>query len=104
MPELGIDVESVRGRGHRIPGGLELLDEQRVLEQLQPEAARALSGIEILDSVDSTNRHLLERIAQQPSHGHVCSAEDRKSTRLNSSHVAISYAVSCSKKKTIHRP
>lgn len=75
MPELGIDVESVRGRGHRIPGGLELLDEQRVLEQLQPEAARALSGIEILDSVDSTNRHLLERIAQQPSHGHVCSAE-----------------------------
>src|SRR5690625_6046881 len=27
--------------------------------------------------------------------------EDRKSTRLNSSHVAISYAVSCLKKKTI---
>src|SRR5690625_4503859 len=26
-------------------------------------------------------------------------ARDRKSTRLNSSHVAISYAVSCSKKK-----
>src|SRR5690625_6163108 len=30
----------------------------------------------------------------------VCSA-DRKSTRLNSSHVAISYAVFCLKKKTI---
>src|SRR5690625_12639 len=28
---------------------------------------------------------------------------DRKSTRLNSSHVAISYAVFCLKKKTIHR-
>src|SRR5437870_8658763 len=28
--------------------------------------------------------------------------EDRKSTRLNSSHVAISYAVFCLKKKTIH--
>src|SRR5690625_6475435 len=27
---------------------------------------------------------------------------DRKSTRLNSSHVAISYAVFCLKKKTIH--
>src|SRR5690625_5759040 len=27
--------------------------------------------------------------------------EDRKSTRLNSSHVAISYAVFCLKKKTI---
>src|SRR5690625_5643906 len=31
--------------------------------------------------------------------------EDRKSTRLNSSHVAISYAVFCLKKKTqIHKP
>src|SRR5215208_1013515 len=30
-------------------------------------------------------------------------AEDRKSTRLNSSHVAISYAVFCLKKKNISR-
>src|SRR5690625_5577264 len=29
--------------------------------------------------------------------------EDRKSTRLNSSHVAISYAVFCLKKKNQHR-
>src|SRR5437870_10631120 len=29
---------------------------------------------------------------------------DRKSTRLNSSHVAISYAVSCLKKKKINCP
>src|SRR5436309_12716104 len=29
-----------------------------------------------------------------------CGAEDRKSTRLNSSHVKISYAVFCLKKKT----
>src|SRR5690625_1550542 len=31
-------------------------------------------------------------------------ARDRKSTRLNSSHVAISYAVFCLKKKTTARP
>src|SRR5699024_12764245 len=29
--------------------------------------------------------------------------EDRKSTRLNSSHVSISYAVFCLKKKPLHR-
>src|SRR5690625_6986816 len=29
--------------------------------------------------------------------------KDRKSTRLNSSHVAISYAVFCLRKKAIHR-
>src|SRR5437868_12388683 len=31
-------------------------------------------------------------------------AQDRKSTRLNSSHVSISYAVFCLKKKKTHRP
>src|SRR3712207_9009144 len=31
-------------------------------------------------------------------------ARDRKSTRLNSSHANISYAVFCLKKKQLHRP
>src|SRR3989442_10153023 len=34
---------------------------------------------------------------------HVVQIEDRKSTRLNSSHVRISYAVFCLKKKTPHQ-
>src|SRR5690554_7269308 len=34
---------------------------------------------------------------------HAAPARDRKSTRLNSSHVRISYAVFCLKKKTISR-
>src|SRR3989442_7461199 len=43
--------------------------------------------------------HRLDAIDQRPS-------EDRKSTRLNSSHVRISYAVFCLKKKKIiyHMP
>src|SRR3712207_8889801 len=32
---------------------------------------------------------------------HICPSEDRKSTRLNSSHANISYAVFCLKKKNI---
>src|SRR5437868_8743193 len=37
-------------------------------------------------------------------HGHVAAvASDRKSTRLNSSHVSISYAVFCLKKKNMVR-
>src|SRR5690606_41762820 len=38
----------------------------------------------------------LKRSRKKPPHG-----RDRKSTRLNSSHVKISYAVFCLKKKTI---
>src|SRR5207253_5883051 len=34
--------------------------------------------------------------------GEIAETEDRKSTRLNSSHVAISYAVFCLKKKNKH--
>src|SRR5439155_21349735 len=36
---------------------------------------------------------------EQPGFGEFAITEDRKSTRLNSSHVAISYAVFCLKKK-----
>src|SRR5256885_8442102 len=34
----------------------------------------------------------------------LAAAQDRKSTRLNSSHLVISYAVFCLKKKKLHRP
>src|SRR5690606_41853954 len=41
----------------------------------------------------------VERRAGLRHAGHPADAEDRKSTRLNSSHVKISYAVFCLKKK-----
>src|SRR5437660_10530282 len=43
---------------------------------------------------------LLREIQEGGGEAFVCEARDRKSTRLNSSHVAISYAVFCLKKKT----
>src|SRR5439155_22584054 len=39
------------------------------------------------------------RVRSSASASRSCTTSDRKSTRLNSSHVAISYAVSCLKKK-----
>src|SRR5689334_24481058 len=42
-------------------------------------------------------RHLFDLLDQGEPHHH---GEDRKSTRLNSSHSSISYAVFCLKKKT----
>src|SRR5439155_11893827 len=43
---------------------------------------------------------LCTRGRQQSAGSHGARPRDRKSTRLNSSHVAISYAVFCLKKKT----
>src|SRR5690606_40190493 len=52
-------------------------------------------GDRVPDSVAQRVRTLRERTAHGP---------DRKSTRLNSSHVKISYAVFCLKKKTTSMP
>src|SRR2546426_9031780 len=40
------------------------------------------------------------RVQLDPLHTNAVAATDRKSTRLNSSHLVISYAVFCLKKKT----
>src|SRR5690606_41179347 len=44
----------------------------------------------------------LQRVANFTARGALPNPEDRKSTRLNSSHVKISYAVFCLKKKKSH--
>src|SRR3712207_7795024 len=48
-------------------------------------------------AADVTPVHRRVRVPQQ--HGELVAAQDRKSTRLNSSHANISYAVFCLKKK-----
>src|SRR5438128_4619229 len=56
----------------------------------------------------ATNFNLLTRLASHypfalfVGDNHVATKRDRKSTRLNSSHGSISYAVFCLKKKTKH--
>src|SRR5690625_5431684 len=61
-------------------------------EQLDPKQVKRV----ILCSGKVYYHLLEERMAREID-------KDRKSTRLNSSHVAISYAVFCLKKKTITR-
>src|SRR5436305_5244234 len=68
---------------------------------------RSLIPIKALHFEDAVNVTLgLPIVRTAPDHGTAFDiagqdlAEDRKSTRLNSSHVRISYAVFCLKKKT----
>src|SRR5437870_7056249 len=51
--------------------------------------------------VDTVVEHVASKHLRRHETG---KKRDRKSTRLNSSHVAISYAVFCLKKKRKHRP
>src|SRR5690606_42040744 len=60
------------------------------------DAVLALGGVEGILGDESLGQQRLVIVAR-------ARGEDRKSTRLNSSHVKISYAVFCLKKKTPRR-
>src|SRR5256885_4121654 len=55
----------------------------------------------------SRNLEIIDRVLRRYSHedidGMLEDVQDRKSTRLNSSHLVISYAVFCLKKKSIQK-
>lgn len=54
LPEWGIQLDSCKHRGYRIPGGLSLLDKAVVEQHLNPVTA-ALAELRIFQQVDSTN-------------------------------------------------
>src|SRR5690349_23864443 len=57
------------------------------------------SGLDIVAVFASTEDEVKRFVARHPRPFTVVADPDRKSTRLNSSHVEISYAVFCLKKK-----
>lgn len=54
-----LPLESHRGRGYCIPGGLDLLDQNTILARLQPRSKTHLSALTVLMETDSTNAWLL---------------------------------------------
>src|SRR5690625_6384009 len=79
-----------------------IVDIEQTVQSIQRavEQAERMVGLEIHSVVVGING---EHVQLQPCHGVVAVQRDRKSTRLNSSHVAISYAVFCLKKKRNRR-
>src|SRR3712207_8771013 len=71
------------------------LVEQQQAQLAQRLARDALASAEPV--VERGDEH--EVLVEQGQFGHARHAQDRKSTRLNSSHANISYAVFCLKKK-----
>lgn len=71
VPELGVEIFSVRGRGYRLAEPIEFLDAAAI--------GRALAGsgvrVEIVDEVDSTSTRLLERAAAGAPSGTCLAAE-----------------------------
>jgi BirA family biotin operon repressor/biotin-[acetyl-CoA-carboxylase] ligase len=76
-----VAIESVKGKGYRVQGGIDLLDAARVKAGLDPRAAVLMGRLEILDTVDSTNAHVMRLAEQDGLIGLVCTAEQQSAGR-----------------------
>ena len=81
LSELGLEIESVKGRGYRIPGGIDLLQAEQVRAALVPVAAGLLSRLELTETVDSTNAEAMRQVELGATSGLVCSAEQQLAGR-----------------------
>src|SRR2546430_4391396 len=68
-------------------------------DQFQPAVEPCIRGNPKPTIVETCRLAFAPRLARRPQHRETQSDRDRKSTRLNSSHSQISYAVFCLKKK-----
>lgn len=81
LADLGLEIESSKGRGYRIPGGIDLLDERAVRAALAPEAAALLNRLELLETIDSTNAQALRQLELGIGAGYACTAEQQSAGR-----------------------
>lgn len=75
LAEWGIDCHSVSGKGYRLAQPIELLSEPDLTSAIGADVRARITGMEILPSIDSTNRYLMERLPNDLETGHVCLAE-----------------------------
>lgn len=78
---LGVEVEAVRARGYRLTVPLELLERERILAGIGADTRAALGPLDVLDEVDSTNRHLMALARAGAPCGTLCIAERQTAGR-----------------------
>ena len=81
LSTYNIQVESVTGKGYRIPHGMELLNRKQIENQVAPNARKDIDQLIILNSIDSTNDYLLSLIKSEPDKKIACFAEYQNKAR-----------------------
>jgi BirA family biotin operon repressor/biotin-[acetyl-CoA-carboxylase] ligase len=79
LESYGLQVESVRGRGYRVAGGIDLLDAQKILSHISAANRRRLQ-LDVMMSIGSTNEYLVSQ-QSQVNDFHVCIAEHQAQGR-----------------------
>lgn len=73
MAELGLRIDAVHGRGYRLQGSFEPLQEAAIRQMLSSGALSHLQKMQVLPVIDSTNRYLLDNTGNEGAHA--CFAE-----------------------------
>jgi len=81
VSSLGLLLESKKGRGYRILGGLDLLASNQILSHLSPSAKALLFDLEVLSTVSSTNTHARLYAEKSNASGRVIVAEGQTNGR-----------------------
>ncbi len=81
LQAMGIDVESVPRQGYRFPRAVDLLDRNAILAEMSSEMRGLLNPLDVLLTVDSTNRYVAEHAANPAGTTHVCVAEIQNAGR-----------------------
>jgi len=75
LRELGVEIQSVPRQGYRFPNPVDLLDQDTLIEALPASTRARIDRTEVLLTVDSTNRHVIDNPVAVPGQGQVCMTE-----------------------------
>lgn len=81
LEALELPIESIKGKGYRLVGGLELLDEQQILKHLTGDVRTSLKALHLLQDVPSTNAVAMEACQAGDASGVVWLAERQTAGR-----------------------
>lgn len=81
LEALGLEVYAVSGKGYRLAKPIELLDQDKILAELDAESRALLDRFEVHNALDSTNAYLVQRAVTGSLGGFACVAEYQQKGR-----------------------
>ena len=81
LSELGLSIESVKGKGYRLPNGLQLLNAVDIKSGLNALAEKSLGSVDVFMDVESTNSVAASHCLESPARGYACFAEHQRAGR-----------------------
>ncbi len=81
LQDLGIEIESIARQGYRLPRAVDLLDKKALLASMSQDTQALLDQVDVMLTVDSTNRHVYDNVSVTPGHAQLCIAEIQNAGR-----------------------